>query len=446
MLTYAIKIVFRSQAYLPSIGKKVGIMDRIGAMAIFGFDVYEKYPQIIEIAKYENSFRRTHKFAQWMMMLPSLINTEKYIKEMTDICIRMKQQFSKERLDQLRASSDVLKLIEKGLIDLETAIQYHMVATNCSIFFQMISFSILTNKSEKLTMQHRKDIASILGYIGDVESANVPEMIKNIADSIEDANKREEFLDIESKSAVKWLKENCPSAFNLFNDFMERHGHRSMNELDFISIPWSLVPENIIEMVKTNLSISSTPIATSANSNEIATPDDIVENLKTPLGSIQKFIMKKIFPKCQNGVRQRELAKSKLVTTVNEIRRATVRLSKMMVNDGLIPDKDLFFFLTITEIKDLIARRDGRLIAKAIRRQRMFPKFNELKFSELTFGIPRPIKFERSDNEEPVAEGDVLVEGTPVCGGVVTARACVCKSFLEVNKLQKGDILITYGM
>lgn len=32
-----------------------------------------------------------------------------------------------------------------------------------------------------------------------------------------------------------------------------------------------------------------------------------------------------------------------------------------------------------------------------------------------------------------------------MCGGVVTAKACICKSFADVVKLEKGDILITYG-
>ena len=32
-----------------------------------------------------------------------------------------------------------------------------------------------------------------------------------------------------------------------------------------------------------------------------------------------------------------------------------------------------------------------------------------------------------------------------VCSGVVTARACVIESISEIEKLQKGDILITYS-
>lgn len=33
----------------------------------------------------------------------------------------------------------------------------------------------------------------------------------------------------------------------------------------------------------------------------------------------------------------------------------------------------------------------------------------------------------------------------PVCSGVVTARACVIGTFSEINKLQRGDILVTYS-
>lgn len=414
-------------------------------MSIFGYDVYEKFPQIAEIAKHSNSYKKANKFAQLSIMINVIMNIGKAMKNLTEICIRLKYQFSQENLDKLRSSSDILNLVERALIDLSESSGNHLFVTNYSIVFQMITFSILTNKSEKLTTQHLSDIALILGSISDVESANVPEMIKNIADSIAVAEKHEKFCEVDSKAAVEWLNENCASAYNLFNEFMERHGHRSINELDFIAKPWSMEPEKVIEMIKGNLSIGSASAPASDNSKKVTTPDEIVENLKTPLGLIQKFIMKKILPKCQIGVRHREFTKSKLVIVVNEIRRALIHLSKKMVNEGLLPDKDLFFFLSIKEVKDIIASRDGKLIAKAIRRQRMFPKLNELKFPELTFDIPRPIKFERSNNEL-ASKGIVLVEGTPICGGVVTARACVCRSFDDVNKIQKGDILITYGM
>jgi pyruvate,water dikinase len=33
----------------------------------------------------------------------------------------------------------------------------------------------------------------------------------------------------------------------------------------------------------------------------------------------------------------------------------------------------------------------------------------------------------------------------PVCGGIIKGTACVIKSFSEINKLQKGDILITFS-
>ena len=72
----------------------------------------------------------------------------------------------------------------------------------------------------------------------------------------------------------------------------------------------------------------------------------------------------------------------------------------------------------------------------------MFSKWNELKFPDLSYGVPRPI-----NNLEIVQtnEDGVLVRGTPVCGGLVKGRACVLLSFSEVYKIQKGDILITYG-
>lgn len=415
-------------------------MDRVSGMSVFGCDIYEKYPEIVEIGQYRNSFSSRNKFLDFFRMLVTIYNVDKCLEEMLEVCEKAKDQLSQKRLDRLQTSSDILSLVLRSIADLEVVVYNHMVASNRSTIFQMIAFSILTNKSDKLTMQHQSDIALILGSMSDVESANVPEMISDIAARIAFEQKHAEFVEVDSTTAVQWLEENCAPASKLLKDFMKRHGHRSINELDFIAKPWSMEPEKVIEMIKSNLINAG-----GSTKKSQMTTDEIVASLKTPLGSVQKYLIRKTMPKSQDGVRHRELAKSRLVMVTNEIRRAVIHLGKTMVHEGLLPDKELVFFLSLGEIKDVVASREGKLVAKAIRRQKLFPKLNEMKFTEITFGIPRPLSFESNNNNEPAVKGDVLIRGTPVCGGVITAKACVCKSFAEVNQLQKGDILVTYG-
>lgn len=363
---------------------------------------------------------------------------EKFKASMNDICEKVRSQFEMKNIEKLTTSTDIWNFIQRGSIDMKNAALSHIVASNNSLVYQIFAFNILTQKDDKVEPRHQSDIAVILGSMSNVESANVPEMIQEIAGRIVLSDKREEFLQVNNHEAVEWIKKNCIEVSKLFEAFMKRHGHRSINELDFIAVPWSLTPEQVIAMIKSNLSIGA---STTGSIQKTSSNEEIIENIKTPLGRISKFLLKWLLPRCQRGVQNREEAKSKLVFVVNEIRRAVNYLGHTMVREGFLPDRSLIFHLSSNEIRDLLATRDFKFVMKATRRQKLFAKLAEIKFPVLSFGAPRALKW----NDRPVPSGDVLVKGVPVCGGIYTGKACVCKSFADAGKLQKGDILITYG-
>lgn len=242
-----------------------------------------------------------------------------------------------------------------------------------------------------------------LGSIGNIDSANVPEMLKEIAISILSSGKDKDFQEIDSINGAEWLQVNCPTAYELFEQFLHRHGHRALNEYDLSSKTWATQPESVIDMIKSNLSVQEfTP-------KKKMTTEDILEQLKTPLSNRAKSFLKRIIPRHHRGVQMREEAKSKLVEAINEIRRVAIYLGLKMVNEGLLPSKDLIFHLSMHEIQTIIKTRNSRLINNAIRRQKVFPTLNELKFDEIMFGVPRPI----SENDQPdeILEGDILAKG-----------------------------------
>lgn len=427
--------------YLSELTGEPGLLARISTLALFGADAFEKYPKLVEIATERSFYKGSTNLGFLIMAFKAVFHIKRYMDIMQEICDKLSTQFSPENIGKLTSSSDIWSLIERGIEDYEKTSNSHSRASFNSVINQLIVFSIVARGSDKFTMQHQNDIALLLGSMNNVESANIPEMIAEIAGKIVEMNKQEQFLKVDSKKAVAWLEENCISVYELFQAFMKRHGHRSINELDFISKSWSMEPEKIIDMIKSNLNQAD---GGAGVPSKVLSSDEIIEKLKTPLDKVSKFIIRKILPKCQQSVQTREKAKSMLVFATNEIRKAAIYLGKVMVNEGFLPDKELIFHLSAKEIKNLIATRDGKLIAKAVRRQKLSTRLNELKFPELSFGIPLPVSFNQS-NDKPASKGDVLVQGVPVCGGVVTGRACVCKSFADVNMIQKGDILITFG-
>jgi hypothetical protein len=74
--------------------------------------------------------------------------------------------------------------------------------------------------------------------------------------------------------------------------------------------------------------------------------------------------LSKILQKSKAAVKYRELTKSKSILVVNEIRTGIRGLSKLMVNEGLLPDSELIYHMTKDEIKKVILFRDATIVGK----------------------------------------------------------------------------------
>lgn len=70
-----------------------------------------------------------------------------------------------------------------------------------------------------------------------------------------------------------------------------------------------------------------------------------------------------------------------------------------------------------------------------MKRQKLYPKWNHLKFPEISYGYPQPEKgFSLPVELLPGSK----CKGTPVCTGSVQARACVITGLDEIEILEKG--------
>lgn len=166
--------------------------------------------------------------------------------------------------------------------------------------------------------------------------------------------------------------------------------------------------------------------------------------------SHHRFMLSKLIPLCHTAVQRREISKSAMIAFIHEIRKAYRHLAVLLYSEGLLPNTELIFYLHREEIAELLhvpAKNEppankSKWITKAMRRMKLFPTWSSYRFSEMNFGVAKPT----NDDDDWNVDGNVKsVTGTPVCEGIITARACVIKSFSEVHKIQAGDILVTYG-
>jgi pyruvate,water dikinase len=170
--------------------------------------------------------------------------------------------------------------------------------------------------------------------------------------------------------------------------------------------------------------------------------EEAVSNLKTPLTWYSRQVIKWVLGISRAAVEAREKSKSLLVRTVHQFRLAYIALAKKMVEEGRLPEPNLIFFLNFWEINTLMKTRSPKLVAKAIRRKRLHPKMDKLKFPEISFGCPQPI-------DETEIDGNLAttsrVTGTAVSQGVIKATARVVMHLKDAHQIQSGDILITYA-
>lgn len=122
---------------------------------------------------------------------------------------------------------------------------------------------------------------------------------------------------------------------------------------------------------------------------------DWMNNIPASKARALKFFV----PRCRNAVTSRERTKSLLIRTIHCFRLAYRRLAQLLVWDGKIPDADLVFFLTHSDLRDLVqSGRGAALIAKAVRRRKLYPEMDGLVFPELSLGIPRPIQDSQTED------------------------------------------------
>lgn len=313
---------------------------------------------------------------------------------------------------------------------------YHSHTSRVSVFCQVFAMSVLTEGSETFTAEHYSDVALLLSSCSNVVSAQVPTALRELAQTIKNSGKVEEFTKLDPKEALNWLNENCTSAAFMFDNFLKQHGNRCIRELDLMTETWEMRPENLLATLQATVrSSEKLPVTEDLNATET------VDRLRMPKKTATRWILKKLVPLSRSAVTRRELTKSILVSVVNSLRLGYRRLGKLMVEEGRIPDMNLIFFLTHQEIGLLLPKPDPTLVQKAIRRRRLYPICDKVQFPEVNTGVLVPLVVE---SKTKICGGGSRVSGTPVCGGSVIGRACVITNLSDAVDIKPGDILITH--
>lgn len=112
--------------------------------------------------------------------------------------------------------------------------------------------SILVEGGENFTAEHYSDVGILLSSCSNVVSAQVPNDLRELAQTIRNSEKAAEFIKLNPSEARNWLILNCTKAEIMFDDFLKQHGHRSIREMDLMTETWEMNPENLLATLQVN--------------------------------------------------------------------------------------------------------------------------------------------------------------------------------------------------
>ncbi|XP_055940272.1 putative phosphoenolpyruvate synthase [Argiope bruennichi] len=335
-------------------------------------------------------------------------------------------------------SVDMFKHLMYCCTDLHEAFETHLMVSNCSSFLNIYIFLILQKAIGEINSDVYNDFARLI-TAREVESADVPSAMELLARSIIKEMKPEDFKTMDIDEALKWLETSSSNASKAYKEFLEKHGHRCLRELDIRSVTWKDDPKALIKSLQ-HLVVSIRKDKGEEDSDDIK---EIIDDLKAPLSFKNKLSLRLILSLSRKTVQFRETSKSIMIRNLNQWRKGYRKLAKLMVLEGRIPDEDLLYFMTMEEINELLETRSPKIIAKANLRRRRHPVLDKYIFPEINKGFPMPINAGKKIVH--TNDSNFTMKGIPVSAGIAMGVVRVALDLDDASLLQPGEILVTYA-
>lgn len=234
------------------------------------------------------------------------------------------------------------------------------------------------------------------------------------------------------------LDPSLPTAWHTgFNAFIERHGHRGVNEMEASVRTWRWDHGPVLRMVAAYLDIPEDHSPPAVLARQEAERVRLTAEIDANLRPINRRLFRWLLPRAQKWVALRERTKSVLVRASRLADYHIPEIQRRFVAAGIIQRPDDLFFLSTQELGDVLTgRMTTSLDEQVVRRRREYERNRYVVLPERFRGRPVPVP-----PAETAHAGDTLT-GTPVSPGVVTGRARVILDPATDGPLEPGEILV----
>lgn len=313
--------------------------------------------------------------------------------------------------------------IDESKQTLFDVLSYHYICSSYSGAMNS-ALSIMLEKEFDEKSKFQAFMADLLKDIDGIESADILVKLGGIAKKLLEKEPNiknlsmDEFTNYMLNLSDKEIK-------NMLDEFIIKHGHRSIKEAEIRSKSWKHDLTSLYHYIYT--------VIMSYKDSQTTIKFEM-EPLLLMLNEKSRGAVKFLGKMARKAVVDREFSKSQIIKTIDKFKTAYMTLAKQLVKANLLEDEDLIYFLGHDEIIFLI-KGDKTLNESAKIRRDLYKKQEEIQFENLIIGYPKDL------NEVELDKTDVI-NGIPVSKGIVTGVAHIVKSIDDANELKEGEIMI----
>lgn len=318
--------------------------------------------------------------------------------------------------------------IDEQLYVMNEALFCHYASSSFSGAMNSALYMTLDKEYEDKSELKAK-IAGVLENIDDIESVDILRSLRKIASAI--LSRNPDAVGWSAEQIADYIYQDGGEAQYEYDNFLFRHGHRSIREAELRSKAWKDDEQSLMEYIR--IVIASGAKETECDREQWKkNRDALLEGKKTSAKKTLSFLI----DQARKGVRDREYTKSGIIKVIDVFKLAYRDLAALLVERNLLVDEDCIFFLTHEEIGKLIREQDLSLNKKALARRRVMIEQKQFVYPEISIGRPQAITV------ESVSKGNVF-QGVPVSRGTAVGKARVVRSVEDAEQLQKGEIMIS---
>jgi pyruvate,water dikinase len=320
--------------------------------------------------------------------------------------------------------TELYKWIDGQLPNLNQAYSYHYCTSGKSGSQYSALISVISGgpkPSPESNTYASHFLKNIEGIVGADSIQQLKMLAKEVFSSINDIETKDD------KELLSLIQEDKGKVGEKYQKFIKIHGHRCVREAELAEKDWSQDPIKLIPVLRN--------IIKSGQFETIVTKFDMKEAMsKLPkMNAIKRAIVKKLANSTREAVAMREMSKSAAIKFQQKIKFAYIDLAHQIVSQNFLNEFTDLFFLTHSEIGELINGNLSDVSELVKNRKRLESVYAKMSFKEVYYGHPYPL-------EEEVSNGDN--EGTVVSQGKIKGKVKVVRSLEEADKLEKGDIMV----